>query len=221
MKPVAGLPDEGVRFPSIAPEIRTSETPTHEQLADIACTLIAGRQNVSPKRLVEPAPSEAQLHRLLSAAAAAPDHGQLQPWRFVIVPHAKRELLAEAFAQALVERSPNAAVEQIEAAREKAYRSPLLMLAVARLTSESEPEIPDVERLVSLGGALQNLQLAAHAMGLGSGLTSGQAMTSVPLRRLFALAPSEQAVCFVSVGAVEKRKPARLRPSAHQVVSSL
>jgi nitroreductase len=139
----------------------------------------------------------------------------------VIVPQDKRALLAEAFALALIDRSPSATTEQIEAAREKAHRSPLLMLAIARLTSDLEPEIPDVERLVSLGCALQNLQLAAHAMGLGSGLTSGQAMTSLPMRSLFQLGDNEQAVCFVSVGAVDKRKPSRMRPSLDRVVSVL
>lgn len=117
-----------------------------EPLAEAACALIASRQNVSPRRLVGPAPSKAHLERLFAAAAAAPDHGQLLPWRLVIVPPDKRGMLAEAFALALIDRDPEATAVQIEAAREKAHRSPLLMLAVARLVSEQEPEIPNVER---------------------------------------------------------------------------
>lgn len=190
-------------------------------LAEAACVLIASRQNVSPKRLVEPGPSQAQLDRLFVAAAAAPDHGQLLPWRFVIVPQDKRGLLAEAFALALIDRDPGATLVQIEAAREKAHRSPLLMLAVARLVSQLEPEIPNVERMVSLGCAVQNLLLASHAMGFGAGLTSGQAMASPSIRELFALSADETAVCFVNVGTISKRKPARIRPAAEQFVSTL
>jgi len=205
---------------SLAADVPGSAVPNGSML-DAACSLIAARQNVSPKRLMEPGPSAEQLNCLLTAAAAAPDHGLLQPWRFMIIPQAKRSLLAEAFALALIDRDPGSTLEQIEAAREKAHRSPLLMLAIVRLASEREPSIPDAERLVSLGGALQNLQLAAHAMGFGSGLVSGQAMDSPRIRTLFRLEGSEQAVCFVNVGTVEKRKPPRTRPVAAMIVSEL
>lgn len=58
---------------------------------DATCALIVSRRNVSPKRLVAPGPNEAQLDSLFAAAAAAPDHGLLLPWRFVTSPrHAKR-----------------------------------------------------------------------------------------------------------------------------------
>ena len=192
-----------------------------EHLSEAACALITSRQNVSPKRLLEPGPSGSQLDRLFVAAAAAPDHGQLLPWRFVIVPRDKRGVLAEVFALALIDRDPGATLVQIEAAREKAHRSPLLMLAVARLVSENEPEIPNLERMVSLGCAVQNLLLASHAMGFGAGLTSGQAMASPRMREIFGLRADETAVCFVNVGTISKRKPARIRPGAEQFVSTL
>ena len=75
-----------------------------QDLCDAAQALIQSRQNVSPKRLQEPGPSAEQLAQILDAAAAAPDHGLLRPWRFVIVPVQKRSLLADVFAQALIER---------------------------------------------------------------------------------------------------------------------
>ena len=186
----------------------------------LARLLMTGRQNVSPKRLVDPGPSEQQLTDMLAMAGTAPDHGQLTPWRFVIVPGHKRALLAEVFALALIDRDPGATLEQIEAAREKAHRSPLLMLAVARLGA-AEHEIPMLERMVSLGAAVQNILLSAHAMGFGSGLTSGQAMSSPRMRALFALQGAEEPVCFVNVGTVAKSKAPRLRPLAEAFTSAL
>lgn len=193
--------------------------PTDQEEA--SCALIVSRRNVSPKRLVAPGPTEAQLDRLFAAAAAAPDHGLLLPWRFVIIPEHKRSVLAEVFALALIDRDPGATELQIEAAREKAYRAPLLMLAVARLVSEQEPVIPNVERLVSLGCAVQNLLLASHSMGFGSGLTSGRAINTRRMRALFRLDIDEQAVCFVNVGTVSKTKVGRVRPVRGEFVSSL
>ena len=168
----------------------------------------------------------------IGTAEAAPDHGQLLPWRFVLVPVDKRQLLAEVFGQALQDRDPAATPEQIDNARGKAHRAPLLMLAIARLVG-STPErdaqrqdsgelaISDAERLVSLGCAIQNVLLAAHAMGFGSGLTSGQALASPRLRALFGMHEHEHAVCCINIGTVAKGKPARLRPNVAAYVSSL
>ena len=190
------------------------------QQADFAEALLSSRQNISPKRLVAPGPSADQQAQLFRAAASAPDHGLLAPWRFVIVPAHKRADLAEVFALALIDRDPGATLEQIEAAREKAHRAPYLLLAVARL-GPCEPEIPELERMVSAGAAIQNLLLSAHSLGFGSSLTSGQAMQSMRMRALFQLLHGEEAVCFVNVGTVLKRKMPRLRPDAASFVSSL
>ena len=190
------------------------------ELADWAQALIHTRQNVAPRRLVAPAPSNDELTRLFEAAAAAPDHGQILPWRFVIVPAARRADLGAAFAAALLERDPDATPEQVADARDKAGRAPLLMLVVARL-GLAEPDIPMLERMVAIGAAIQNLQLQAHAMGYGCGLTSGRALTATPLRRLFGLLDSEQAVCFINVGTVSRRKPLRPWPSPRDFVTDL
>lgn len=191
-----------------------------EQLSAFVQTLIGSRHNVSPKRLTEPGPDAAQLDQILQAAAAAPDHGQLVPWRFVIVPAQRRALLAEVFALALIDRDASATPEQIESAREKAYRAPLLMMAIARL-GPSDPDIRPLERVVSLGCAIQNMLLCAHAMGFGSGLTSGRALQSPRMRALFALADGEEAVCCINVGTATRSKPARRRPAPSEFVSTL
>ena len=42
-------------------------------------------QRRSAKALSAPAPDAAALDLILSSAAAAPDHGRLRPWRFVVI----------------------------------------------------------------------------------------------------------------------------------------
>ncbi len=185
-----------------------------------ARALIHTRQTTLPRRLGEPGPDAAQTEAILAAAAHAPDHHQLLPWRFVIVPAGARERLADAFAAALLARDASATAQQVDQAREKAYRAPLLLLAVVRLRDQ-DAQIPPHERIVSAGCALQNMLLMAHAHGFGSALTSGQALASPPLRALFGLHQDEQALCFVSIGSVLKPKPMRARPEVGQYVSTL
>jgi nitroreductase len=179
--------------------------------------LIHSRSNISPKRLVEPGPDATQLQWILEAACAAPDHGRLRPWRLVLVPTDKRPLLAQAFEAALRERDAQASAEQMEMAREKAFRAPVLVLAIACLSTSGTAlaaqetgtgtPVHDNERLLTLGCAIQNVLLSAHALGFGSGLTSGQAMHSQALRALLALEPQEQAVCCINLGTVTRHKP--------------
>jgi nitroreductase len=188
---------------------------------DFAQALIGSRANVSPRRLLEPGPDAEQIRALCSLAAAAPDHGLLTPWRFIIVPAEKRRLLAEVFALALIDRDPGATLVQIEAARDKAHRSPLLMVAVACL-GPREPDTPALERMVSMGAAVQNVLLGAHAMGFGAGITSGQAMRSARLQALLNLGDGDVPVCCVNIGTASERRPARrVRPDPAAFVSTL
>lgn len=197
-----------------------TQQPDSAFAAEWAETLIHGRRTVLPKRLAEPGPDAAQLQRILGAAAAAPDHHDLVPWRFVIVPAAARDALAETFAASLRERDAGATEAQLADARAKAYRSPLLLLAIAR-TGGDDPEISASERLVSAGCAIQNMLLMATALGFGSSLTSGKALRSQGLRALFGLDAQEEALCFVSLGTIAGAKRARVRPGLDRYVSEL
>jgi len=197
-----------------------SAPPDSALAGEWAAALIHGRRTVLPANLADPAPDAEQLQRILAAAAAAPDHHDLVPWRFVIIPSAARPALAGAFEAALLERDPQADSEQRGKAREKAFRSPLLMLAVVRLADE-DAEIPAQQRLVSAGCAIQNMLLMATAFGYGSALTSGKALDSRALRELFGLARDEQALCFVSVGTVAGPRRNRVRAGTDRYVTQL
>lgn len=188
--------------------------------AELAAALLQARQTILPKRLGDPGPDATQLAAILGAAAHAPDHGCLLPWRFVCIPQGARGALAEAFAQALLERDAEATPEQQAQAREKAHRAPLLLMLVVN-GQRGDPAIDWDERLVSAGCAVQNLLLMATAQGFGSALTSGKALQSRALRTLFGLVPGERALCFISVGTVLSRKGGRARPAAEDYMGTL
>ena len=105
--------------------VSTTDAPTW------ADTLIHSRRTTLPKRLCGPGPDEHQQRLILEAAAAAPDHEQILPWRFVEIPSDRRAALGQAFVDALVERDPSAGEDDRAQARDKALRSPWLLLAVA------------------------------------------------------------------------------------------
>lgn len=190
-------------------------------LANSVSALMQARKTILPKRLVAPAPSAEQLQQILGAAASAPDHRQVRPWRFVRVPPDVRAALAKVFADALLERDSNATLEQLARAQEKAHRSPCLMLVIVNADC-GDPSIDLHERIVSAGCAVQNMLLIATALGYGSALTSGKALKSKGLCTLFGLGPSDYALCFISMGTAQSRKQSsRLRPVPDDYVSTL
>ena len=178
---------------------------------EFAEKLIHGRVHVSPKRLGSPGPNDSQKNQILLAANAAPDHGRMVPWRFIEISETSRKSLGEVFAQCLLERDQSASPIQLQEAREKALRGPLLLLAIANYVDETN-EISKEEKLVSLGCAIQNILLSAYALGFGSGLSSGKALQSPRLRGLFNLPDHEDPICFITIGMVTKNKPGRKRP---------
>lgn len=110
--------------------------------------------------------------------------------------------------------------KQRDKAREKAFRAPVLMLAIVRLGPDNE-EIPGTERILSAGCAIQNMLLTATVLGYGSALTTGKALQSAGLRALFALDPHEAPLCFISLGTVLAHKPGPARPALERYVSEL
>ena len=192
----------------------------HDSSSAWASALIHSRRTTLPKRLRGPGPDAEQRACILQAAAAAPDHDQILPWRFIEVPEQGRAALGQAFADALLERDPQADAPACSQAREKAMRSPWLLLVVVR-TGGEPAEIPAAERVLSAGAAIQNMLLMATALGLGSALTSGKALQSQALRQLFALKDKEQALCFINVGHIGEPRQPRARPEVAQYFSVL
>lgn len=202
------------------PFVQTIVLNMHDNTPLWASTLIHSRRTTLPKRLRGPGPDASEQARILEAAAAAPDHDQILPWRFIEVPEQRRSALGQAFAQALLERDPQADPQACAQAREKAQRAPWLLLAVVR-TNGAPADIPAAERVLSAGAAIQNMLLMATALGLGSALTSGKALQSQALRQLFGLKVDEEALCFINIGHIGEARRPRPRPEVMRYFSVL
>lgn len=182
--------------------------------------LMKSRITVLPKRLVNPAPSNEQKENILMAAATAPDHRQILPWRFIEISDQSRNQLAQIFEEDLLNRDVGCTPDQKEKAREKAYRSPWLVACICRETDD-EPHVNPHERYISLGCAIQNMLLAATSLGFSSSLTTGQAMRSTPMASFLKLEHGEAVACFVSIGKAGSTPKVKTRPEPHQYFSTV
>lgn len=162
---------------------------------------------VSPAQLTEPGPTPDQLQAILAAGARAPDHGKMQPWRFLLIEGEARQRFGEVMAQSLQRREPDAPQGKLDAERKKALRAPLMIVVSA--TVRENPKVPDVEQVVAAGAAAQNMMLAAHALGLGAFWRTGPTAYDPEVKRALGIAEGDTIIGFIYLGSIGIAGPAR------------
>ncbi len=167
----------------------------------------------SIKRFTDRPVSREDVLRLLDAFTRAPNHRMTQPWRFYVMGSAARRQYGSALGARKARRveDPVAA----EAVREKIVReqeSVPAMIAVAMLQDES----PDVreEDYAAIFMGLQNLALAAEAMGLGTHIKTGAVMDDPDARGAAGVREGERIVAIVHVGEPAQVPNAKPRTNA-------
>ena len=138
---------------------------------------------VSGTALVEPGPDDLALHAILSAAARAPDHGRLRPWRFTVIRGAARERFGALMATAYMRRHPDAMPAQIEKERKKPLRAPVILVVAAKIDGQSN--IPAIEQVLSAGAAAENVMVSAFALGFGCAWKTGEAAYDPAIKSAF------------------------------------
>lgn len=167
-------------------------------------------------KLTEPAPTAADFEQMLQAAVRAPDHGRLRPWRFISIRDAGRESLGHLFAEATALNNPQTTPEALVREKEKALRAPLVVLVIARLATQPNVKVPEIEQMLSAGAAAQNILLAAHALGFAAVWKTGAAAYDSFVKERLGLAPNEQIVGFLYIGTRADSLAARPAPEIAQ-----
>jgi hypothetical protein len=103
------------------------------------------------------------IEKMLEAAAQAPNHHKVQPWRFIVLTGAARERLGDIMAASLLERQPDATPEIVAVERAKPLRAP--MIIVVGLTGITNLLVP------RLNAPIIYLRLALLTLSSMYGLT--------------------------------------------------
>lgn len=181
-----------------------------------ALSLLESRRSGRPRDLVEPGPSADELRRILAIAARTPDHGKLQPWRFVHVGRDRRADFARLLHRAYRLATADPGRLEIEATERFAWQAPELIVALSNPTPGHK--IPLWEQELSCGAACMNLLLGAHALGYAGGWVTGWAAYSDMVRDAFGAAP-ERIAGFLFLGTPSLPLEERVRPEPEQVWS--
>jgi nitroreductase len=141
------------------------------------------------------------------AASTVPDHGQLRPFRFVVVSGAGRASFGAALAAAAAEHRPGLSDQARESIKAKALRSPTL---VALIASPQPGKIEIWEQTATAACTGYAIVLAAHALGVGAAWKSVPFKRGPGLNELLSLGPLEEMLGWVHLGTpTNKSVPAR------------
>jgi nitroreductase len=184
-----------------------------------ALEAILGRRTVPQLKMTGPGPDKAELRAILEAGAAAPDHGKLRPWRFLLVEGEARARLGALFVRALLAASPDASAAEIEKQRTAPLRAPLLIVVVARIDRRQD-KIPEVEQIASTAAAAQNILLATHALGFAGKWSTGRIAYDPVVKAGLGLGPDEHVLGFVYIGAYARPQEPSPRPDLADLVTT-
>ena len=174
------------------------------------------RRSRPAKTLTTPVPGPDELRILLTAAARSPDHGKLEPWRFIVL--SRPALLRLADLVAARGDALGKTANDIDKAMSQ-FGNAHLAVAVIEQPKPSE-KIPAIEQTYSTGAVCLALLNAALASGWGANWLSGWASHDrVFCKQGLNLAANERIAGFIHIGTETNAPPERPRPDMSQITT--
>lgn len=171
-----------------------------------ALDLVVNRRSAS--RLSEPAPAGEALENIIRAGMRAPDHGTLQPWRFIIIEKEGRERFSTLLENAA--RQDSMEEKAIAKAKQSPFRAPMIITVVAHC--EENHKVPQWEQVVSAGCAVMAMQMAAVAQGFNGIWRSGAWTEHQAVREAFNCRPQDAIVGFLYLGTPQLKSSTTVLP---------
>jgi nitroreductase len=122
-----------------------------------------------------------------------------------------REKLGEAMAQSTKAAKPEATEEDLQKDRGKPLRAPVV-IAVA-VDKPSLSKVKEIENICATAAAVQNLLLAAHALGLAAIWRTGPSATDPAIKQFFGWEADQHLMGFVYIGYPQQEAAPHERPS--------
>lgn len=177
---------------------------------------ISGRRSI--REFSDREVTRREIERLLEAAVQAPNHRMTQPWRFYVLGRDARRAYGAALGARKAKRveDPEAAEAVLHKTADRIADLPA-MLAVT-VVLDDDPEIRE-EDYAAAFMAIENLSLAAHALGLGTHLKTGAVMDDPRARDAVGVPKGERIVATIEVGEPAATPDAKPRRTASELTT--
>jgi len=172
---------------------------------------LATRRSAPAQSLTDPGPTEADIQTLLTLAARTPDHGKLNPWRFVVLGRQTRKDIGEHLAVMATQKGLPAKAVAVLA---KLTTAPNTVLVVSTAAPASKPVW---EQELSAGAVCMNLEHAASALGFSSCWITDWYSYDADALALFGLRLGEKIAGFIHIGTTADPALERERPDVEAI----
>lgn len=183
-----------------------------------ALEFLRTRRSRPAKTLGLPVPDAETLKDLLTIAARTPDHGKLEPWRFIVINRNAMKRLAD-----LAEERGNTLGLEPELVSKGRTQFDQGQLAVAVIeVQKPSAKIPTLEQTYSAGAVCLSLLNAALAAGWGANWLSGwPSHDRTFLQTGFGLSDLERIAGIIHIGSETRQPPERPRPDMESITTWL
>ena len=181
-----------------------------------ALDLLTTRRSV--RELVEPAPDELELETVFQAATQVPDHGNLTPWRFVVITGSEAK---QKFRRALEETVEvmKLGEDAMRKAEKVANFAPMIIAVIAAPNTAAEKPKPEWEQLMSAGAAAYAVQLATNALGYDNVWITGLWVNTAALREAFGCGEHDKIIGLLMIGTAQKEASGPKNTDLSELVS--
>lgn len=181
-----------------------------------ALEFLLSRRSRPAKTLKAPGPDADALMPILTAAARTPDHGKLEPWRFIVLQGDALTRLAG------VAKERGAALgldeDKIAKGHDQFANSPMCVAVIE--VQKDAPKIPLLEQTYSAGAVCLALLNAALAAGWGANWLSGWVSHDRGfMTEALGLADNERVAGFMHIGTETSTPPERPRPDLDAITT--
>jgi nitroreductase len=152
---------------------------------------------------------EAELRELIELATWAPNHKLTEPWRFTVLRGSARERFGTLWAEIVAAETELTGGQRDELMRRTAFKPLRAPVIVAVSVRTDQNAVRAVEDFAAASAAVQNMLIAAHALGLGAIWRTGDVAYRDEVKAFLGLDPADRIVGFVYLG-----RPAMTAPPA-------
>jgi nitroreductase len=163
-------------------------------------------------------PSRAEVETLIDAAVAVPNHRLTQPWRFYVLGRESRRAFGLALGNRKAKKLEDPAAREEVRQKIAAEHAALPLMIAVTIVENENPEIRE-EDYASGMMAVQNLSLAAVALGLGTHIKTGAIMADPAARGAIGVPEGERVIAVVNVGEPAVVPPPRARRPAAELTT--
>ncbi|KQI68098.1 nitroreductase [Loktanella sp. 3ANDIMAR09] len=181
-----------------------------------ALDFLLTRRSRPSKTLTTPVPTRDQLTEILTAAARSPDHGKLEPWRFIVLERAALQRLADAVPAAAAQ----AGIPEDKMMKQRDQFAHANLAVVVVESPKHSDKVPTIEQTYAVGGVCLALVNAGLAAGWGTNWLSGWASHDAEfVQTHLGLNHDERVAGIIHLGTETSAPPDRPRPDLDQITT--